>query len=113
MNLFFMLTGIIFWLIAVAIIGTWLISLLLEVINHRLSNTEARITKRTQHEVGSEMSKNAYWVSGEAFEDIHPYVLLEYIGDQIKDCGYFVWTMSKRQDILNKSKEYKKTYAKN
>ena len=107
-----MITGIVFWAFVILIILTWLISILIDVVNHRLSNTESRIRDRAHLDVGSDMSKNAYWVSGKGFEDIHPYILLTYIGDQIKDCGYFVWTMSKRQDIMNKSKEYKKSYEK-
>jgi len=113
MNLFLMFTGIVFWFAIVIAIGTWLTCISIDAITHRMNNTKAGISKEVYSELGSEISKNAYWVSGKTFENIHPYVLLTYIGEEIKNCGYFVWTMSKRQNIVNKSEEYKKSYEKN
>jgi len=40
--------------------------------------------KQSQIEIGNAIFNNAYWLSGDEFNDVHPYVLMKTLGEMIR-----------------------------
>jgi len=60
-------------------------------------------------DIGRAIFSNAYWLGGDEYKDIHPYVLMKYLGEEIRDHGYFTWTIQKRAEVVSRSSLYNRS----
>ena len=95
MNIFILISGWIFWILIMAIAVLVLGASLLDRWEVYKDKQNAAIQIDAARKVGGRIFLEAYWLHGEQYEDIPPYVLIKTLGEHIERTGLFTVLLCK------------------
>ncbi len=102
---FMTVSGYIFWLLSSIGVVAWLCCVAFEKYKDIKYESSKRIEESARRDVGRAIYSSAYWLSGDEYAHIHPYVAMKVIGAHVRDHGW-----PDMQDIRSKLEQKNKEY---
>ena len=103
---FMAISGTVFWvLISILVILIILLSIV-SITSYIVTRVTENKEPELRNKIGSSINNTAYWLHGDDFKNIYPYILLKIVANEIKSYGKLQITVSLRDEMLKQSKKY-------
>lgn len=112
MNIFILISGYVFWILLAAIAMLILAASLLDRWEAFKDKQNAAIQIEAARKVGDDIFSSAYWLHGEQYEDIPPYVLMRTLGEHIERTGWLSIERLRNEELPKAVEEYRKEHPK-